>query len=107
MLLGGFIIVSSNHGVTSQSSYIGYPIGVYSIFSEGSFLYAGTYDGIYVSPDRGQTWSHSSGMNSLLIWSITSDGSNIYAGTGQNGVFISADNGQTFAPTAFNTRGVT
>jgi photosystem II stability/assembly factor-like uncharacterized protein len=78
---------------------------VYSLFTKGNRILAGVaYSGIYLSTDKGQTWTHPSmGTQPATLvtidW-ITSDGTYTYAAGGSNGgvggasgVFRSSDDG--------------
>ncbi len=62
---------------------------IYTIFADGSTLYAGTYGGkVYKSTNAGQTWMLiSNGLNVNLIWAFTQHNNKIYAAT-ENGVYM-------------------
>lgn len=62
---------------------------IYTIYADGSTLYAGTMGGkIYKSTNGGQTWTLiNSGMNVNLIWAFTKHNDAIYAAT-ENGVYM-------------------
>jgi hypothetical protein len=58
-----------------------------------NIIYAGTYNGIYVSTNQGTNWSlANNGLTNQTIWSLTKSGNNVYAGT-NNGIFLSINNG--------------
>ncbi len=71
---------------------------VWCLENDGTDIYAGTIGGkIYKSADGGLTWTRiNTSMTAGYIWSIVIDQiGRIFAGTEQ-GVFVSADNGQTW-----------
>ena len=77
--------------------------GVESVASSGSYIFAGTYNGVkmYLSPDNGENWTAVTNNLSTIAYaavvsSIAISGSNIYIGvSGGNGcgVFKSINNG--------------
>jgi len=96
MLIGN--IVNAQWQQTN-GPYGGY---IYSLATNGSNLYAGTYGGgVFLSTNNGTTWSAiNNGLSSLNIYSLKVSGTNIYAGTGGAGVFLSTNNGANW--TAIN-----
>jgi len=54
--------------------------------------------GIYVSPDRGNTWSAKNTSLGFLAFPFVKDGSNLFAGSWGNGVLFSSDKGQSWLP---------
>jgi hypothetical protein len=69
-----------------------------SLAVAGSVIAAGLHNGgIYRSVDGGNTWSHDvKGLLSGVITGLASDGKNFFAATGQLGVFLSTDSGQSW-----------
>ncbi|MBL0048183.1 MAG: T9SS type A sorting domain-containing protein [Bacteroidetes bacterium] len=65
--------------------------------NNGINLYAGTWDGLYVSYDKGANWSYL-GFNNKTISVLGADGNRLFAGEGSSGGFlsISQDNGTTW-----------
>ena len=58
---------------------------IYSISISGSTLFAGTYNGVYISTNYGGNWNSSS-LNNLTTCTINVNGINLYAGT-TDGIF--------------------
>lgn len=80
---------------------------IQTLCTNGSNAFAGAISGtpvMYGSSDSGTSWtslaSSTSMFNNAPVYAIISDGTNMYAGTEGEGVFISTDNGVTWA--AFN-----
>ena len=91
------VIVSSDLGAswirTGMTAYF-----VYSVFAEGSTLFAGTRDSIYRSTDNGTSWKASfADSTSYLIYSLLSIGTDLFAGTWGGGILRSTDNGVTWS----------
>ncbi len=75
------------------------PLGgtVYSFAVSGSNLFAGTYRGVFFSPNNGATWTEvNNGLTNLDVWALAVYGSNLFVGTRGGGVFFSPDNGATW-----------
>jgi photosystem II stability/assembly factor-like uncharacterized protein len=71
---------------------------VYSIYSNGSSLYAGTFGaGVFISINNASTWTRSNnGIKDVTVASLSNNGSTLFAGTLGNGVFASTDNGSNW-----------
>ncbi len=71
-----------------------------SLFARGDTIIAGTDSAIYLSTDRGITWSRSSTIPDAPIFvdAITISNNTIIIGTGGKGVFTSSDNGASWQP---------
>lgn len=66
----------------------------YRIAANNSIVIAGTTNGVYLSTNNCNTWSHSTnGIPSIPVNSITFNGNDIYVGTNSGGIFLSSDNG--------------
>lgn len=79
-------------------------IGIFSLATSGSNIFAGSSIGIFVSADNGLSWTQTS-LNNQDIRSMAVNGSNIYAGSySGNGVFKSTDNGTTWSQTTLNNK---
>ncbi len=69
----------------------------YSCLDLGDRILVGRGDGVFVSHDRGDTWTPSSqGLNAINVSSLVMGGGVIYAGTDYGGVFVSRDSGATW-----------
>ena len=69
-----------------------------SFYFDGTFLYAGTYGGVYRSSTNGGNWTIiNNGLTAGYIYSLIKVGSNLYCGT-ESGVFISTNNGDNWTP---------
>lgn len=98
----GGLFRSNDDGVSWQSvnqSFNNY--NILSILPKGNELFIGTDgNGVFYSPDLGNTWSAvNSGLpqNGLNITAITSFGGNLFIGTVYGGVFKSTNNGGAWA----------
>jgi uncharacterized protein (TIGR02145 family) len=67
---------------------------------KNNYLFAGTWNGFFLSTDFGSTWSQmNSGLTNIYVNAIAVSGNNIFAGT-NGGVFLSSNNGTSW--TAMN-----
>jgi hypothetical protein len=70
---------------------------VYSLAISGLNIFAGTGDGVFLSSDRGTSWSAAnSGMTNAHIYSLVFSGTNLFAGTDSGKVYRSTNNGATW-----------
>lgn len=71
---------------------------IYSVALKGNFIFAGTADNMFLTPDRGNNWNISyNGLPYLgNFFSTLVKGSIIFVGT-DDGVYISTNNADTFA----------
>ena len=69
---------------------------VYAFAAHESRLYAGSYNGVFISEDGGNSWTPTSFNNSVST--LTVDGDTVYAGTWYQGVFRSDDAGLAWKP---------
>jgi len=89
-----------NSGLTTGRMWC---LAVGSNGTGGTNLYAGSYNGVFLSTNNGSHWTAiSSGLPNSSITSLTtsangSDGTNLFAGTSGGGVFLSTDNGTSWA----------
>ena len=81
------------------------PTVVYSLVSNGNFLFAGTrygpgsqWKGVYRTSNNGSNWTHT--FNSYEVWSLAVNNGNIFGGTLGSGVFISTNNGVNWTQTS-------
>ncbi len=79
-------------------------IHIHCIAMNGSKIYLGTNDGLFVSETNGDKWEKLSGLKKNIVLSLAFDGNTIYAGgEGDKSapmLFISADNGKTWTKSA-------
>jgi len=66
------------------------------VVSNGSYLFAGAYAGVYRSGDNGSTWT--SVLKNVDVRGVVAIGSSVFAGTYGYGVYRSTDNGATWVP---------
>jgi hypothetical protein len=66
-------------------------------------IFAGTYGGLFISSNNGNSWTQSNISNNAVL-SLAISGNNIYAGTNVSGVLISTNNGTTWSQTSLNNR---
>jgi len=76
----------------------GIPLGVvYSMTSNGDYIFAGTIFGVYKSNNFGNSWvSANGGQIIVYTQSVTSNNKDIYATSISNGVLKSLDNGENW-----------
>jgi len=67
-----------------------------SIFIGDSIIYIGTFNGIYTSTNKGDSWEQKSATSGYRILSIDKSGDYIFAGSKNNVIFKSSDNGLTW-----------
>lgn len=91
-----FVVPSSAQWVQTDGLYGGI---VMSLCVNGSNVFAGTSNGVFLSSDYGSSWK-ASGLIGPTIRSFALMNSKIFAGT-SIGVFVSADNGRSW--TSVNT----
>jgi hypothetical protein len=81
------------------------PASVVSFHVAGSQIFAGTFDGVYSSPDTGDTWNaHYSGLKGTSISVLLREGKNLFAGGGD--LFLSVDDGASWTKTRGYTRDI-
>lgn len=67
-----------------------------SFYYDGTYLFAGTYGGVYRSADNGNNWTIlNSGLTGYTVYSFYKNGSTLFAGT-NSGVFKSINDGLTW-----------
>jgi hypothetical protein len=71
----------------------------------GSNIFAGTYNGVFLSTNNGANWTPTS-LNNKYVHSLAISGSNIFAGTQSSGVYLSTNNGASWTQTSLNNRTV-
>ncbi len=70
--------------------------------NNGSYIFAGTEGGVYVSTNNGSIWTPANnGLTNMNIYSLATVDSNIFAGTNGGGIFMSTNNGANW--TSINT----
>ncbi len=99
-IYNGGVYLSTNNGGSWQPVNNGLTnLYVFSVYSAGSNVYAGTQAGPFLSTNTGQSWTQiNSGIGTLTVNCFTSYGSFIFAGTSGNGVYISSNNGTSWTP---------
>ena len=72
---------------------------VTSIVISGNNIFAGTWNGVYISSDNGDNWTLSNnGITDTFITVLNINGDNIFAGTLDSGIFLSTNNGANWTP---------
>jgi hypothetical protein len=94
---GAFL--STNNGISWTSVDSGLPssFSVGAFATSGSTLYIGTGDGFSLTMNQGDSWS-TTGLQQVQPGTLAVIDSNIFAGTGDNGVFLSTDGGESWSP---------
>lgn len=96
--LDGASWTASSTGIPSAATS-----NIWSLYANGSTLYAGAFDGaLYRSTDNGASWtSISNGLPSganVVLNSIWANGATLFAGYISAGVYRSTDNGASWSP---------
>ncbi len=92
---GSGILISTNNGSSWEATNQGLTNKlVYSITTNGTDIFAGTNDGVFVSSDNGTHWT-SAGLTNMSVKSLVLNGSTLLAGT-WGGFFMSTDNGHNW-----------
>jgi photosystem II stability/assembly factor-like uncharacterized protein len=72
---------------------------IHSLAVEGKLVFAGSDDGMFVSPDRGSTWTAiDSGLTAGFVQALDEFDNCIYAGTEMGGAFVSTNDGLSWSP---------
>ena len=87
------VFVSSDEGNHWQATSMESPVA--ALAAVGRFVFAGSYGRVYVSKNGGTSWIIDT-VSTAWIKAITTDGKNVFAGTYGQGVFLSADSGNTW-----------
>jgi ligand-binding sensor domain-containing protein len=86
--------VQTNTGLTDLT--------VYSFAANGTNLFAGSNNGVFLSTDNGTSWTAvNTGLPASAITSLAISGTNLFAAVYGNGVYLSTDNGTSW--TAINS----
>ncbi|MBN1634132.1 MAG: T9SS type A sorting domain-containing protein [Ignavibacteria bacterium] len=95
--VGQWVQMSSGMGTTNH---------VFSFAISGNNIFAGTYYGLWLTTNNGQTWTQTA-LNFISVYSLAISGNNIFAGCGDiQGIYLSTNNGQTWTQTALNNTNV-
>lgn len=73
------------------------PTDVNALCVSGRYLFAGTYNGVFVSTNNGTRWT-AGGLPNYAVYALAISGSNLFAGTSGGGVFLSTNNGTSWTP---------
>jgi ligand-binding sensor domain-containing protein len=80
---------------------------IYTFTTIGTELFAGTYDGVFLSTDNGASWtSEVNGMINTAVTAFAVTGPNLVAGTYDGGVFLSNDDGSNWLPADSNVMSI-
>jgi photosystem II stability/assembly factor-like uncharacterized protein len=82
-------------------------VDVSKIEINGTNIYAGTYEGFFISNDYGETWSHrNNGLPDLYIYDIKVDANNLWISSGYFGLYFSSDEGNNWSPKNNGIKGI-
>lgn len=80
---------------------------VYSLATSGTYLFAGTNEGVYLSTNNGTSWTAvNSGLTNLNVQYLAVSGTNLFAGTLGGGVFLSINNGTSWTSTGLSNNAI-
>ena len=83
---------SSNDGIDWEYKSNGLPAGIkygHCFYSDGSYIYAGTNNGVYMSSNNGENWIPRGLNNGSYVYSIGKSGQNLIISLG----YYSSNNG--------------
>src|SRR5215831_2440604 len=95
------LTTSSNHttAMMGQWTQTNGPYGgnITALLSvSGGNLFAGTYGGVFLSTNNGQSWTAvNNGLTNQYVYALVVSGGNLFAGT-YGGVFLTTNNGQSW-----------
>lgn len=92
----GDVSVSSDNGATWNSVSSGFSgvTHIYTLVLKGTFLFAGTDNGIFKNTVGQNNWtSVSTGLTNMYVKSLCVSGTDLYAGTQGGGIFKSTNDG--------------
>jgi ligand-binding sensor domain-containing protein len=91
---GGELIRLTENSIGWKVDSLPTPKSVFCFRVSGENIFAGTFEGIYLSTDYGTNWAElNTGLTDEFVRALAIDGSNIYAGTDNGLVFLSVNNG--------------
>ncbi len=71
--------------------------GVVECFAlSGTNVFAGTYGGVYLSTNNGNSWVNR-GLTNTHIWSLATNGTKLLAGTNAKGIYLSTNDGSSWS----------
>ncbi|MGE5314329.1 MAG: fibronectin type III domain-containing protein [Acidobacteriota bacterium] len=74
-------------------------VDVYALAVNGSSIYAGTSQGVYVSTNNGQSWARKvTGLTNTVVKALLVNSGKIFVGTETGGIFLSTNNGDSWIP---------
>ncbi len=73
---------------------------VYSLVVCDSTLFAGTYEGVFLTTNNGRSWTNS-GLENTYVHTLAISGSTVFAGT-DSGVFLSTNTGKNWIAVSSN-----
>jgi hypothetical protein len=88
-----FCLSTSLHPIYAQWIQVKAGISVSALAVSGTNIFAGTDGGVYLSTNKGTSWT-SAGLSNNWIWSFAVSGTNIFAGLAGGGIFLSTNNGK-------------
>ena len=95
------ISISTNNGKNWTAVNNGLPsanTSIYTFTAIDTLLFAGGYKGVFLSTDKGTSWS-AAGLADSVVNALSVSGGNIFAVTNGGGVFLSTDNGKNWSLT--------
>jgi hypothetical protein len=85
---GGEVFLSTNSGASWTLCNASEPLyNLLSLAEEGSYLFAGTYNGVFHSINNGASWAADSGLPNDEITCFSVNGTDLFAGTYGNGIW--------------------
>ena len=99
----GGIYRTTNNGASWAAVDSGlwiYNVGVFTLITSSTNLYAGTDLGVFLSSNNGTSWAQANKGLTSKVYSLAIIGNNIFAGS-DSGVYLSTNNGASW--TAVNT----
>jgi len=119
-VINGYVFMGAGYGLyvlPKDEAYAGYKwlkvnfsqndtdeVGVNVVVGNENIICVGSYEGLYISRDFMQTWEQY--LTGLDVYSIVVKDNMIFAGTDGDGLYVSTDNGVSWAQNGFQNLAV-
>jgi photosystem II stability/assembly factor-like uncharacterized protein len=90
---------STDYGVNWNQAFPKLPAASYNAFAvSGSNVFVGSDSGVFLTTNNGIDWNPANGtMSKFPVYRLATSGANLFAGTFTSALFVSSDNGSSWA----------